>query len=278
MNMLPFVSVIVPAYNAEKNISTLIESLLNQDYPKDKLEIIIVDNNSQDQTKEIIKKYPVKLLEENTIQSSYAGRNKGIRNAKGEVLAFTDSDCMASSQWVREGVNKIISEDFDVAGGKVEFVFSDHATSAEIYDSMANMNNEADIKELKAAKTANLFVKASLFEKNGMFPDYCISGGDVIWTRNAVRNGFTLGFAPLAVVNHPARKIIALLAKQYRVGKGIPYVWIAGGLFSGRKNKVMAKEKSLGVILVSYLCKIVMGLSALLSIPKLIWSRRRCCL
>jgi len=53
----PFVSVIVPVYNGEKTIAECVKSLLSQDYPKDRYEIIIVDNNSKDQTAEIIKKY-----------------------------------------------------------------------------------------------------------------------------------------------------------------------------------------------------------------------------
>ena len=95
----PLVSVIVPVYNRGEAIGKCIKSLLAQEYPKKKLEIIIVDNNSNDKTKDTIKKYPVKYLLEKE-KGSYAARNKGIEHAKGEIIAFTDSDCIADKQWV----------------------------------------------------------------------------------------------------------------------------------------------------------------------------------
>ena len=226
LDILPKVSVIVPAYNAEKDIAKLIESLLDLDYPKELLEIIIVDNNSNDQTKETVQQYPVKLLEEKNIQSSYAARNKGIRNAESEIMAFIDSDCVATPQWIKEGVNILVSESADLVGGKVEFVYSKENTAAELFDSITNMQIEFNIKESAVAKTANLFVKSSLFDKIGMFPYWVKSGGDVQWTSKATRNGFSLVYAPKAIVKHPARFLTALLRKQYRVGRGQAYIWI----------------------------------------------------
>ncbi|KAF5437563.1 Glycosyltransferase involved in cell wall bisynthesis [Candidatus Methanophagaceae archaeon] len=153
MDSLPAVSIIVPAYNAEKDIATLIESLLHLDYPKELLEIIIVDNNSTDRTKEIVNRYSVKLLEENTIQSSYAARNKGIRNAKNKIMAFTDSDCVATPQWVKKGVKALVSESADLVGGRVKFFYSERRTAAELYDSITNMQIKLNIKDRNVAKT-----------------------------------------------------------------------------------------------------------------------------
>src|SRR3990170_3006911 len=102
--MIPKISVIVPVYNDAQRIGKCIESLLQQTYPHEKYEVIIIDNGSTDETREVIKKYPVKLLIEDKIQSSYAARNKGIKNAKGEVIAFTDSDCIPGNDWIERGV------------------------------------------------------------------------------------------------------------------------------------------------------------------------------
>lgn len=287
---LPAVSVIIPVYNNEKNIGKLIESLLKSDYPKELLEIIIVDNGSNDRTKEMIRQYPtVVLLEEKNIQSSYAARNKGIQYAKNEILAFIDSDCIATPQWIKEGVNVLVSEPADLAGGKVEFVYSKHKTAAELYDSISNMQNKFYIKEGKTSSTANLFVKSSLFERIGMFPDWIKSGGDVQWTAKATRNGFSLVYAPKAIVKHPARFLKDLLKKKYRVGTGIMYVWINENKslwkriylifrlflpprFSFVKNMIYRrgttemKEKVFSIWWVSYLCKLSTGLGILSSL------------
>ena len=218
---LPSVSVIVPAYNAEKNIGKLIKSLLRQDYPQELLEIIIVDNSSADRTRQIIKRYPVKLLEEKEIQSSYAARNRGVRHAGGRILAFIDSDCEAEAEWIKAGVEALTSGSADLAGGCVEFMYSKRRTASEYLDSVTQMHTASTVNERDVAATANLFVRATLFDDIGLFPDDVKSGGDWQWTGKAVKNGFRLVYAPKAVVRHPARTLIPLLRKGFRVGGGM---------------------------------------------------------
>lgn len=220
-NTLTAVSVIIPVYNAEKNIDALIKSLLNLDYPEELLDIIFVDNNSSDRTKEIINQYPVRLFEENEIQSSYAARNKGIRNAKNEIIAFTDSDCIVTPQWIKEGIRTLFLKSADIVGGRIEFVYSERKTAAELYDSITNLQTESLIQKMHAATTANLFVKSNLFEKVGLFSDSVKSGGDIQWTSRATRAGFVLVHAPDAIVNHPTRRLKELLKKDFRVGSGL---------------------------------------------------------
>jgi len=92
------VSMIVPCYNAEKVIGGTIESLLNLDYPKEMIEIIVVDDKSTDNTVKIVKKYTKKYknvrLIVNKVNSGGAAepRNIGIRAAKYDYVGFTDDD------------------------------------------------------------------------------------------------------------------------------------------------------------------------------------------
>lgn len=221
---LPTVSVIIPAYNAQDNIAPLIESLLNQKYPNDLLEIIVVDNNSNDQTREIVRRFPVTLLEKTDIQSSYAARNEGIKNAAGDCLAFIDADCIATDFWVAEGINVLTSESADLAAGKTEFYFTKEKSAAEMYDSITHLQGKQYVTEKQAAETANLFVKASLFEKIGLFPEVT-SGADVTWTKKATDSGFKLIYADKAIVKHPARNLKQLLKKRFRTGSGTVAFW-----------------------------------------------------
>ncbi|HRY82213.1 MAG TPA: glycosyltransferase [Candidatus Moranbacteria bacterium] len=216
----PFVSVIVPVYNDLERIKVCIECLLNQSYPKDKYEIIIIDNNSSDSTPEIIKKYPVKLLFEKEIQSSYAARNRGIRESKGEIIIFTDSDCQPAENWIENGIATLYSEKADLIAGKVSFIFSDKNDIFEICDSLEHMQQEYSVKFGGSAATANLFSKRNIFNEIGFFPDNVKSGGDGIWTYNASAKGFKLIYCQNAEVFHPTRKKDDILKKKLRIGYG----------------------------------------------------------
>jgi glycosyltransferase AglE len=216
MHSLSPVSVIVPVRNGKKTIEKLIGALLAQDYPKNIIQIIIVDNGSQDCTREIVKRYAVILTEENKIYSSYAARNKGLSLAQGEIIAFTDADCIPEKNWISEGVRALEEESADMAGGRINFIFSARKSAAEYFDSTRFMNNERYIKNKQGAVTANLFVRVSVFNQVGLFPEVQ-SGGDAQWTSKALKDGFSLVYAPLAIVHHPARKLPEMLKKYWRV-------------------------------------------------------------
>lgn len=96
----PFVSIVVGIRNEERFIEECIESLLNLDYPRDSYEIIIVDGMSTDKTRDIVQRYPVKLLL-NERKNVAAARNLGVKNARGELVAFTDGDCKVDPQWLK---------------------------------------------------------------------------------------------------------------------------------------------------------------------------------
>ena len=97
------VSVIVPAYNAAGSIGQCLESLLSQSYPKDLYDVIVVDDGSTDETGVIVRQYPVVYLHQ-TNQGPAKARNKGAEKAQGEIVLFTDSDCIATPDWIEEMV------------------------------------------------------------------------------------------------------------------------------------------------------------------------------
>ncbi|HPD45952.1 MAG TPA: glycosyltransferase [Anaerohalosphaeraceae bacterium] len=224
----PGVSVIVPVYNDAGSIDKLIRSLLQQDYDQD-IEIIVVDNRSTDATRDIVRKYPVTLLEENEIQSSYAARNKGIEHARHKILAFIDSDCVATTEWVRTGVSELIASKADLLGGRVEFVLSPARCASEMYDAITHFDFEVSIEEQRGTGAGNLFVYRYVFEQTGLFP-VVKSGGDFQWSKRAIQHGFRLAYSPITVVRHPARRLRWLIKKRFRTGSGVLRVWIDTGL------------------------------------------------
>lgn len=101
------VSVIIPTYNRAKMLGLTIESFIAQDYPKDKYEIIIADNNSGDNTEEVVAEWqakssvPIKYIFEKRQGVHYA-RNSAAKIAKGEILYYTDDDMIADSRLMEE--------------------------------------------------------------------------------------------------------------------------------------------------------------------------------
>lgn len=96
----PFVSVVVGVRNEERFIEECIESLLKLNYPKDCYEIIIVDGMSTDKTRDLVQKYPVRLLL-NERKNVAAARNLGVESSKGDLVAFTDGDCKVDPDWLK---------------------------------------------------------------------------------------------------------------------------------------------------------------------------------
>lgn len=109
MKNFPLVSIIVTTKNEEKNIGHCLQSIKEQVYPCDKLEIVVVDSNSTDRTKEIAKKYTSKVFNREPERS--AQRNFGIEKASGKYILYLDADMILSEKVVEECVNKCEGED-----------------------------------------------------------------------------------------------------------------------------------------------------------------------
>ncbi len=97
----PIVSVIVPAYNAEKTIGQCLKALTGQSYPTNLYEVIVVDDGSTDGTCNIVKDYAVRYVRYENSGPATA-RNKGVQETRGKIVLFTDSDCVPDANWVDE--------------------------------------------------------------------------------------------------------------------------------------------------------------------------------
>jgi cellulose synthase/poly-beta-1,6-N-acetylglucosamine synthase-like glycosyltransferase len=120
--MLPKVSIVISVRNEEKYIADLLDSIASLDYPKEKLETIIVDGGSTDKTIDIISRYPfVKLF---NFHCNYSeGKNFGVKEATGEIIAFLDGDCIADEDWLRNIV-KHFQKNPEIVGLGGPYIFS----------------------------------------------------------------------------------------------------------------------------------------------------------
>jgi len=219
---LPFVSVIVPVYNDERRIGECIKSLLDQTYPRDRYEIFIVDNGSTDGTRKVVQKYPVTLLVEDEILSSYAARNKGIQNAKGEILAFTDSDVKVSNSWLQNGIKSMSESGADYVGSRVELYNPrDNVTYWDLHSMIGVFPVKENIEQSNFTPTCNLFVGKSVIRKIGMFDPRLVSAGDFEFGQRVKDAGFKQAYAENAVIYHPTRSTFQEYVKwAFRIGRG----------------------------------------------------------
>ena len=215
-----YVSVVVPVYNGEKYIISCLESLSSQSLPKKNVEVIVVDNCSEDNSVNIARQYNATVLKE-TKRGSYAARNAGVHAARGQIIGFIDVDCIASSDWIKHALsNFTASPPVEILAGRVEFIIPEKLTVWGDFDRHTFLNQEYSFRS-GVAKTANMFVKREVFENAGYFNDKLLSGGDIEWTSRAVRFGASIKYEPKALVYHPVRNNFNEIAKKvYRVGTG----------------------------------------------------------
>jgi len=206
MSISPSVSVIVAVYNAQATIEVCIKSLFGLNYPKDKLELLIVNNNSTDKTLEILNKYEnkIKIISEEK-QGPAAVRNRGILNAVGEVIAFTDSDCLVDKNWLINIVKPLEDENVGIVGGKILSV--QPCNYIETYGETIH-DHEAAVNEsiIPYIITMNWASRASVLKNVGYFNESFIKSEDTELSRRISLAGFKLIYNSDAIIYHRNEK------------------------------------------------------------------------
>lgn len=216
--MKPLISVIIPVWNDESRISLCLDALRAQSLPRDEFEILVVDNGSTDATPRVVAGYDDVLLLHEPRAGSYAARNLGLDHAKGDYLAFTDSDCVPDPDWLRNGLEAIRGrEDVGVAGGRI--VFSEpegaHSRACLNYERLLSMRQDDNVAQ-GVVITANWFSRKSIVTERGGFDATLKSGGDHALSGRISRDGLTTLYLPDAVVRHPARAQVEEITRKAR--------------------------------------------------------------
>lgn len=223
---LPFVSVVVPLYNEERWVDECVPALLAQEYPPDRYEILVVDNNSTDQSLARVGRYPrVRLLHEPT-QGDYAARNRGIEEAKGEIIAFTDADTAPRPGWLRAIVDAMTNSEVSLLVGRLEY--SGRSRTLHFLEAYEAEKGEfvfgSGIPAIYFGYTCNMAVSRSLFDRIGPFAPVW-RNADVVLVRRAVDELSPRALAFCDAMR--ARRLEVATVGEY-LGKQIAY----GGDFS----------------------------------------------
>ena len=224
MRDFPLVSVIIPAFNDEARLELCLDALERQTYPRDRVDIIVVDNGSNPPLRKALQNRPeLRVLLEPT-PGSYAARNLGVAHARGEILAFTDSDCIPAERWLECAVDALLGrESLGAVAGRIEVFVKDPArpTAVELFDRAVAFRQDRNVADGGFGVTANLVVRRLAFMDAGPFDDTLLSGGDREWCQRMVSAGYEIAYAQDAVVAHPARRDPRdLVRKMRRVAGG----------------------------------------------------------
>jgi len=238
MNEYPFVSIVIPVRNVAGIIGQCLASLNNLNYPKDRYEVIIADSESTDQTPTLVRQAGAIYLS-TAKRSVCAGRNEGFKIARGEIIAFSDADCVMDKDWIKNSLKyfkdptvggvggpNLTPEDETDFGQAVGFVIDRAIFSAgSIYGRVLPR-----VKEVVSIPGCNMIFKREALQK--VMPlDETIYGGEDFATNQQVRAlGYRLLYTPDTFVWHYRRPTPKRFFKQmFRYG--------VSRLIIGKKNR-----------------------------------------
>ncbi|CAA9420174.1 GT2_Glycos_transf_2 / GT2_Glyco_tranf_2_3 / GH2 / GT27 / GT2_Glyco_tranf_2_2 [uncultured Leptolyngbya sp.] len=212
----PKVSVVVCAYNAERTMDSCLASLKKLNYPN--YEVIVVNDGSTDRTLEITQRYDYARLISQENKGLSAARNVGIAAATGEIVAFTDSDCVADPDWLTYLVGKFLSSGVSAVGGPNLPPPEDSLVPACVAVSPG-----APVHVLLSDEVAEhiagcnmAFRREALLEIDGFDPVFHAAGDDVDLCWRLQDKGYIISFSPAALVWHFRRNTVKDYLKQQR--------------------------------------------------------------
>lgn len=240
----PLISIIVPAYNSKKTIKKCIESLLVINYQN--YEIIIVDDGSTDNTKEILSEYKDRI---HIIENQHSGpskcRNIAANRVKGDFLAFTDADCLADRDWLKELIKGFINDEVVSVGGsqlspqdetnfgkRVQEFFEltgflggyIKTNQKPVTSNQGNVKKEARLVGVPHNPSCNSMYRKDAFSESGGFDDNLWPGEDVDLDYRLKKKGFIFICNSKAIVYHYRPQSIKELSKmmfRYGINQGI---------------------------------------------------------
>lgn len=210
----PKVSVIVCSYNGARTLEDCLESLRHVDYPD--YEVILVDDGSTDNTQEVVAKFPeVRNIRQENKGLSVA-RNVGAAAAEGDVLVYTDSDCMADPDWLYYLVGTLLSGDYAGVGGPNISPPAENWIQACVAAAPGGPSHVllTDVVAEHIPGCNMAFHKSAFMQVGGFDPEYRKAGDDVDFCWRLQQAGGVIAFSPAAIVWHYRRFTLKAFRKQ----------------------------------------------------------------
>jgi glycosyltransferase involved in cell wall biosynthesis len=214
----PFVTVAVPTYNRAEALRQTLADLANQDYPGERFEVLVVDNNSRDHTRDVVESFaaarpaPRWILE--TRQGLSHGRNRAIAEMRGDILVLADDDIRIGPGWIRELVAPLAADPsrrIGAVGGEVVPVFPEGRPDwiAEWHAPLAFRPDAGPLRPDQNPMGASLALPRWVFAAHGNFSTSLgrqggrfFGGEETEFLRRLRAAGAEIWFAPAAKTMH----------------------------------------------------------------------------
>ena len=225
---LPKVSIVIPVQNRPEDLENCLDSLQKTDYPQKLVEVIVVDDGSDDDTPMMAEKYPVTLLCNGRQRGASFSRNLGAEKAGADLLCFLDSDCTVDHKWLRRLTAVFEDSRVTAAGGEVSAQLTH--TRLDRYEkvcSSLHMGYHAcDSRNGNAffyLPSCNFAVRKASFMAVGGFKEEMTVGEDVDLCWRLMDRGAVVSYTPDARVFHRHRNQVTSFARRrYQYGTSEP--------------------------------------------------------
>ena len=211
------VSIIIPAYNAEATLGECLAACVAQTHSD--VDVIVVDDGSTDSTPDMAKNYPVEYIRQDNAGPA-AARNRGAQAAKGEIIVFTDSDCIAEPDWIEKLLAGFTSDDVVGVGGSYD-IANDSSLLAQMIHEEIMVRHKQFKEEVDYLGSFNVAYRKNAFDAVGGFDEAfrIASGEDNDLAYRLHDKGGHLHFAANAKVAHyHPTKLFPYLRTQFRHG------------------------------------------------------------
>lgn len=221
------VSIICPIYNEARHIGAMIDSVLHQDYPKERMEVLFIDGMSTDGTREIVadyhKRYPQLRMVDNPHHVVPYALNEGIRQSTGEVIVRLDAHCRYPDNYVSRLVEELFALDADNVGGvcrtlpvrnTAECIAIAEAGSHPL--GVGGSKFRIGVSCTQQADTVPFgCFRRELFNRIGLFDEDLIRNQDDEFNGRIIKNGGKIYLIPDVVIEYDARDTMAKTRKMY---------------------------------------------------------------
>ncbi len=257
MSELPFVTVVIPTYRRHAQLASCLGALASARYPRERLEVIVVDDGSSAPPHEVVRRaaesLPVRLYLA-PHGGPGAARNAGVENSRGDLIAFTDDDCLPDEGWLDALARRHLASPNAIVGGRTVNALPDnsYSTASQLLVSyLYEYYADARRHRRRFFTTNNLAIGRRAFEEIGGFDPTtpCRTAEDRDLCARASHRGMQLAYAPDAIVHHAhALDARSFWRQHHRYGRSALYVERARARRAGERVRLEPLSFYLGML------------------------------